>query len=1001
MSCPINTPAGAGVEPQYAFTRAAEPLQLPPEFEVGAETCNPCHIAVRHQAVLRERAIPFAVAARAGLRSIQNIHGSKDWAKRNKIAWEFKGCRAPRTGGLLIPYHEYLDGTVPFRIRTDETSYAEPGPVDGANHGETTVEVPRYLIPAGTKVGPYFPPEILKIAANTSEPIWICEAPLKALALTAHGYPAIGMGGVCAGAHDSAALKDTGEVLAHPEIRRIDWRSRTAVIAYDAGLANNPMVAMGAARVWRVLQGLGAIVQVLPVPFATMTSEDLERGIFFGDDDQGPDDLLYRKGLEGLLVRTYSADPVSRVTEAVAGLGPEGRAHACADLLSELFFTATLAEMTIAQRQTVAAASKKSMGIRAIDEAVSLFQGRMAEKARKDAASEYKVEDGCLTVGDTRLANFHARIVAEVLRDDGDTRVRHFKVEGELGNGSRLPAATIKASEFDDLKWVATEWGSAAVVAAGRAVTAHVAVGIKTLSRAGDATVAEFTTYTHTGWRDVNGQQVFLLPGGGIGASGHVQLDVELDGLRGYACPTLSGDALGDVRHALSVLDVADRSTTVPMMGMAILAPLATALGGIDFMLWVRGESGGLKSSLAALMQSFFGPCAHNSLPGTWFSTANAIEAQAAITKDCLDVIDNLTPPQSEREKAEQSAKVLRLIQSIGDGQSRARCLTSGELRVHRRPRGAVMATAELLPPGNESTLARVLVVERPKPIQVDDGAGGSRKISSDVAYDLLSSLQDEGSLRRLGSAMGHYLSWLARTPEALQEATARHRAARQEMTGTHLRTPAMLAMLLAGWRTFLDFAAEAGLETSTVDRLSGEIRATLVALGAAQPEPVHRRATDEFIYALRSMLRRSIVGLQTMKDLDLAPRPAVDGQPHVPLIGWQDGARVLLDPEATYREVTRYLGARWTHAEGEFRRQLRHASVEVDGPDETTLEVPVILTHGEGTHLGLKVRGFGGPMERPRLWAFDARVLVASPEATCGEVEQPTDEELFAGMLN
>ena len=66
-----------------------------------------------------------------------------------------------------------------------------------------------------------------------------------------------------------------------------------------------------------------------------------------------------------------------------------------------------------------------------------------------------------------RLCNFTAEIEREVVKNDGLTTSRHFKVSGRLETGEAMPTIDVPASEFDRLDWLPTSWGASAQITVG------------------------------------------------------------------------------------------------------------------------------------------------------------------------------------------------------------------------------------------------------------------------------------------------------------------------------------------------------------------------------------------------------------------------------------------------------------------------------------------------------------------------------------------------------
>src|ERR1700738_2292060 len=113
------------------------------------------------------------------------------------------------------------------------------------------------------------------------------------------------------------------------------------------------------------------------------------------------------------------------------------------------------------------------------------------------------------------LANFTARIVAEIRRDDGVDATREFEIEARIcGQARRL---VIAAAQFASMKWVPEHLGARAVIAAGMGIKDQVREAIQLLS---SKQMAERTVHTHTGWRKLDGGWAYLHGGGAVGATG-------------------------------------------------------------------------------------------------------------------------------------------------------------------------------------------------------------------------------------------------------------------------------------------------------------------------------------------------------------------------------------------------------------------------------------------------------------------------------------------------
>lgn len=347
-----------------------------------------------HAAVLTARAIPVEFAVAHGLVSI-DVGAVKASCKKYNSPPPFPHLPLHEGAtGVLLPYQICLDDVPRARIRVDRTEVTLPGPVDGSHHGERTVSVPRYVCQAKpVTVVPYIPPEVFRVAGDVSIPIYIAEALLKALSLTANIGPAIGLGGVLAGATDTQVLDALGELVLCKEMQRIQWTGRLVYVVFDAGMQDNAMVALGAARVALALRHAGADVRLVNVPYAHPTETDAEAGKIIFPTDQGPDDFIARNGVpafQRLVDAAVPADPVVRAFQA--SVGPN-RTEAVAHLLGELPVQAMLHEGGALIIDQVAAVMKVAqVSKKAVQQAAQEFATRLVRRAEAADVGTWKTK---------------------------------------------------------------------------------------------------------------------------------------------------------------------------------------------------------------------------------------------------------------------------------------------------------------------------------------------------------------------------------------------------------------------------------------------------------------------------------------------------------------------------------------------------------------------------------------------------------------------------------
>jgi Domain of unknown function (DUF3854) len=199
-----------------------------------------------------------------------------------------------------------------------------------------------------------------------------------------------------------------------------------------------------------------------------------------------------------------------------------------------------------------------------------------------------------------QLTNFQATITANIRLDDGVETRREFEIAAELMG--RKFSFTIPASEFASMDW-AIEWmGAAAITFPNQRDYARTAM--QSLSMAAE----ERSIYIHTGWRNVDGQWVYLHAGGAIGVAGAVSgINVRLAGpIRRYELrlPPGSDAVASAIWASLRLMELGPQEVSFPLLA----ATYRAVLGEADFAIHLAGETGAFKSEVAALHQQHFGP---------------------------------------------------------------------------------------------------------------------------------------------------------------------------------------------------------------------------------------------------------------------------------------------------------------------------------------------------------------------------------------------------------
>jgi hypothetical protein len=494
------------------------------------------------------------------------------------------------------------------------------------------------------------------------------------------------------------------------------------------------------------------------------------------------------------------------------------------------------------------------------------------------------------------LANFSARIVSQSIHDDGVEECRRFDLQASLCGRRR--AFSVRAADFASLSWVFRELGAAAYIAPGVAARDQVRAAIQLFS--GDD-IPERRIFGHMGWREVEGERVYLHAGGAIGAGGAAPgVTTDFGGLGALRCAALPDPPTGErraeaVRASLKLLDLGPRQ----IMALVSAAVWRSTFGAADFAIWLSGVTGVFKSEVAALAQRHWGAGFHGkNLPGSWYSTANSNEAYAFAAKDAVFAVDDFAPEGGRKDIDHLHREAARLLRGQGNAAGRARLNPDGSLRPAKPPRGLIFGTGEELPRGH-SIRARCLLLELKR---------------GHICPERLRAAQLLGDAGVYAEAMAAWLQWLAASQEPWDSfAAERDQLRRPASSSEHARTPWMVAELLAAFKLFMAFAVETGaLRDSEATVRHQECAAAIRAAASAQAEHhVAENPARRFVELMGAALATGRAALALDRDGCSPPQDAAamgwrregvfDWRRDGELIGWTDGAVVWLEPTAAY----------------------------------------------------------------------------------------------------
>jgi len=536
------------------------------------------------------------------------------------------------------------------------------------------------------------------------------------------------------------------------------------------------------------------------------------------------------------------------------------------------------------------------------------------------------------------LSNFTAKITKEIRYVDGMSHQTTLLIEGEV-RGAKLEEIHVPADKFASMAWVLTHWGVKPVISPTPNAERHLRAAIQS-----NSSPQRKTIYTHTGWTEIAGKPAYLSTSGAVTEKGHdpqvaVMLPHELSR---FAITPSDAQAIQGVQATIALSMLGPKKIMWPLIAATVRPPL----GPVDYGIHISGQTGTFKTEVCSLLQSHYGPKMDaRHLPGSWSSTANALEAQAYRCKNAIFCVDDFVPNGSSWQVKALQKSADQLIRAQGNQAGRARLTDISSHQTTMYPRGLILSTGEDIPT-NHSIRARLLIIDT-TPGEIDK--------------KMLSTAQAARHLYVAGLARWIQCIAAIGPDTVLARLTEKKNAIRDANQDVgHTRTPATLGDLQATIDYYLDFARRIGaVDQETYNWLLKE--ALEAILESCQEQERHLKSadpTETFIDTIRTILSGNFAHFRAVDggipanptNLGWTEKAGIDGIPsytaHGPKFGWVNADRdeCLLDAASAYALVVRHSRGAITQTKQTMLKRLKDYGVLVR-TDETRQRNTVRVT--------------------------------------------------------
>lgn len=490
------------------------------------------------------------------------------------------------------------------------------------------------------------------------------------------------------------------------------------------------------------------------------------------------------------------------------------------------------------------------------------------------------------------IANFKAYVTKDIILDDGIEEKRIFEIAGLCGKEFFKPVE-VPSNKFFGMGWVNENWGIKAVIFPPSTNRDFIRHSVQVFSDE----VEHHQVFTHTGWREIDGEWVYLTSEGAIGKDGvAVNLPREL---HKYALPTEIDSELAraGMKASLSFLDIAPLAITLPLFSTMYLSPLTSILKPFPpFSVFLSGESGSLKTTLACLALCHFGNFGHDGL-SNFHDTANALEKRAFVLKDLPMILDDLHPSFNNREAMQREAVAQRLIREYANRTGRARLNSDAIEKGRYEPRGMLIITGENLPQGT-STGARFWGIEVSKD-QID--------------LEKLTTLQKESHL--LPHATASYINWLRGRLDKIRSSFPKEMVElRDQVLGEycHQRIKEQIAYLYWAFNLSLEwFVSEGILSEDAAAKRAKDAWEILLESAKGQEHRIQvENPVKQFLEIFEALRSQGKIKLMDKNQTE----NVIDGDPSGEFVGYADHDFYYLLPTQLWHAIKVFCRTEGTH---------------------------------------------------------------------------------------
>ncbi|MDA1657009.1 hypothetical protein [Bacillus cereus group sp. TH150LC] len=313
-------------------------------------------------------------------------------------------------------------------------------------------------------------------------------------------------------------------------------------------------------------------------------------------------------------------------------------------------------------------------------------------------ASEYLInEEGILCYKKDKkmikLCNMVIIPVSQLIITDGIHEEKYLELTGVLNGNRKLPNVKVKLHDLRNSNWIENRWGIQCILYPISKCYEKILCAIKLACK----DIETKSIYKTIGWSKIGGNYFYLHGRGAIGKESSVLVHESLNKFTLVVDERVNKNKV--YKKSLQLLEIAPIDVTLPLFCFTILSTINTLLKlnnlETKFTLWLYGETGSRKTTLANLFFNIFNQQIAPEIPANFKDTKTALEIKMCEYKDCVLLVDDYHPTDKLSEKKDMEDKAEFILRMYGDRIKKSRSNINLTKQREFMTRGLCAITAE------------------------------------------------------------------------------------------------------------------------------------------------------------------------------------------------------------------------------------------------------------------------------------------------------------------